>query len=339
MPRRRGNGPEHTQARHQAQKATVRGLVADVVVKAHAAHAAALHDPADSARAFLGEAALPTVRALNEAGAPMLLPAMHLVVNAVQPGLIGPEAALYEYWMEWRTPNQSGRPLSMGEALLLTGEGSATSLQSSAPALPHALRTRHSMDTAQYLKQARAECPRGLSELDAELHLGHPPDEELEVGEVTIFLQGAGETPYGPRLTKPVYDGTRPTPPYAVVCESFPREATWCPALPLATHAPRGWAHRRLSPPLSRSRGANHRGECSLARAPGHPGAPPRRHNPRRPRAGPGGHCHPPLWGSAGAPAPPPGARGAGRGARLPADPGGHRCYGGPPFLAPPGNT
>ena len=59
--------------------------------------AAALHDPAGSARTFLGEPALPALRALHGAGAPALLLAMHLVVNAVRPGLLGPEAALYRY--------------------------------------------------------------------------------------------------------------------------------------------------------------------------------------------------------------------------------------------------
>ena len=44
--------------------------------------------------------ALLAVRGLNGVGAPALLPAMHRIVNAVRPGLIGPEAALYGYWME-----------------------------------------------------------------------------------------------------------------------------------------------------------------------------------------------------------------------------------------------
>ena len=42
-------------------------MVADTVAEAHAAHATALQDPAGSARAFLGEAALPAVRAMNGA--------------------------------------------------------------------------------------------------------------------------------------------------------------------------------------------------------------------------------------------------------------------------------
>ena len=217
--------------------------MADAVLETHDAHAAAQHDPAGSARAFLSEAALPAVRALNRAGAPTLLPAMHWNVNAVQPGLISPEAALYGHWTELRTSNQSGRPLSMGYTLQLTGTGSAMSLHSSAPALLDALRTRCPGGTAPYLNQARATYPGGVSELDAALHLLHPPDEDLEVGEITVFVEGADEAPTSPRPTNPVYDGARPTPPYAVMCEAFPWEPTWCPALLLAMHAPRGWAN------------------------------------------------------------------------------------------------
>ena len=55
---------------------------------------AALHDPAGSTRTFLSEAALPAVRALNRAGAPGLLPAIHRVLKAVRPGLVDPEAVL-----------------------------------------------------------------------------------------------------------------------------------------------------------------------------------------------------------------------------------------------------
>ena len=73
----------------------MRGLVAGEVAEAHAAHAAALHDPAGSARVFLGVAALPAVKALNGAGALKLRPAMHRLVNAVSLGLADPEAALY----------------------------------------------------------------------------------------------------------------------------------------------------------------------------------------------------------------------------------------------------
>ena len=145
------------------------------------------------------------------------------------------------------------------------------SLRSSAPALLHALRTRYPGDTAPYLNQARATYPGGVSELDAALHLLHPPDEDLEVGEVTVFVVGADEASARPRPTNPVYDGTGPTPPCAVVYEAFPREPTWCPALPPATHAPRGWANPDLSPPLSRTRGAHHRGQVLWQECPGTP--------------------------------------------------------------------
>ena len=196
------------------------------MTEAHEAHAAAQHYPAGSARSFLGEAALPALRALNRAGGSTLLPAMNRIVDAVRLGLIDPGVALYRYWMEWRTSNQSGQPLSMGNTLLLTGAGSATSLHSSAPALPHPLRTRCSGDATPYLNQAPATYPGELCELDASLHLLHPPDEDLEVGKITVFVEGAGEMPIRIRPTNPLYNGTTPTFPYAVVCEAFPREPT-----------------------------------------------------------------------------------------------------------------
>ena len=239
------------------------------MAEAHKAHAAARRDLTGSARAFLNEAALPTVRALNGAGAPTPLPAMHRIVNAVRPGLISLEAALYGHWMEWHESNRSGRPLSMGDTLRLTGARSAMSLRSSAPALLHARRTRYPGDAAPYLNQARARYPGGVSEPDAALHLLHPPDEDLEVGEITVFVGGVDEAPARPRPTDPVYDATRPTPPYAVVSEAFPREPTWCLTLPPATHAPRGWANPDLSPPLSRTRGAHHRGQVLWQECPG----------------------------------------------------------------------
>ena len=141
----------------------------------------------------------------------------------------------------------------MGDILRLTGAGSAMSLRSSARALLHTLRTRYPGDTAPYLNQAWATYPGGVSELDAALHLLHPPDEDLEVGKITVFVEGADEEPARPRPTNPVYDSTRPTPPYAIVCEAFPREPTWCPALlPFCD-----WATPDLSPPLSRTKGAH----------------------------------------------------------------------------------
>ena len=110
-----------------------------------------------------------------------------------------------------------------------------------------------------------------MSELDAAFHFLHPAGEDLEVGEITVFVEGADEAPARPWPTNPVYDSTRPTPPYAIVCEAFPREPTWCPALPPATHAPRGWANPDLSPPLSRTRSAHSRGQVLWQKRPGTP--------------------------------------------------------------------
>ena len=339
MPRRREDGPGETRARRWAQEAAVRGLVADAVTEAHEAHAAAQRDSTGSARAFLSEAALPAVGALDGAGAPTLLSAMHRIVNAARPGLISPEAALYGHWMEWRTSTQSGRPLSMGGTLRLTGAGSAMSLHSSATALLHALRTRCPGDAAPCLNQAPATYPGGVSELDAALHLLHPLDEDLEVGEVTVFVEGADEAPSRRCPTNPVYDGTRPTPPYAVACEAFTREPAWCPALLRATHAPSGWANPHLSPPLSRTRGAHHRGQVLWQEPPDTPLPLLIVATREGPGAGRRDHPQPPVRGSARTPPPPPGARGAGRGTHLPANTGGHRRYGGPPSAAPLGTT
>ena len=58
-------------------------------------------------------------------------------------------------------------------------------------------------------------------------------------------MEGAGEAPTRPCPTNSVYESTRPTRP----------------VLPPATHAPCGLDDRRLSPPLSKTRGAHHRGE------------------------------------------------------------------------------
>ena len=298
-------------------------------------HAAARRDSTGSARAFLNETALLGVRALNGAAAPTLLPAMHRIVNAIQPGLIGPEAALYGHWMEWRESNRSGRPLSMGDTLRMTGAGSAMSLRSSTPALVHALRTRYPGGTAPYLNQARATYPGGVSKLDAALHLLHPPDEDHELGEITVFVEGADEAPARPRPTNTVYNSTRPTPPYAIVCEAFLREPGWCPALSPATHAPRGWANPDLSPPSPEpgvpTTGGRSSGKSALA--------PTCSSSSSRPAGTRDGSWGSHLLGSDRTPPPPPGARGAGRGTHLPATTGGHRRYGGPPSAAPPGTT
>ena len=96
------------------QEAAVRGLVADAPVEAHEAHAAARRDLTGSARAFLNKTALPAIRALNGAGAPTLLPAMNLIVNAVQLGLISSEAALYGHWMVGLAAVHGGYPAADG---------------------------------------------------------------------------------------------------------------------------------------------------------------------------------------------------------------------------------
>ena len=272
MLRRRGDGPGHARACRKAQEAAVRGLVADAVAEAREAHAAARRDLTGSAGAFLNETALPAVRALNGAGAPTLLPAMHRIVNTVQPGLISPEAALCGHWMEWRESNWSDQLPSMEDTLQLTGAGSAVSLRSSAPALMHALRTRYPGDAAPYLNQARATYPGGVSELDAALHVLHPPDEDLEVGEITVFVEGADEAPARPRPTNPVYDGTRPTPPVRHCMRGVPQGAHLVPRPPAGdAGAPRLGQPRPAPPPLSRTRGADHRGQVLWQECPGTP--------------------------------------------------------------------
>ena len=50
----------------------------------------------------------------------------------------------------------------------------------------------------------RATYPGRVSELNTALHLLHPSEEDLEVVEVTIFLEGADENPpRRNRLTEP----------------------------------------------------------------------------------------------------------------------------------------
>ena len=88
--------------------------MADAVAEAHEAHAAARRDLTGSARAFLNETALPAVQALNGAGAPTLLPAMHRIVNAIQPGLISPEAALCGHWVDSTSPTSRAGPCPWG---------------------------------------------------------------------------------------------------------------------------------------------------------------------------------------------------------------------------------
>ena len=263
---------------------------------------------------------------------------MHRIVNAVQPGLISPEPALYGHWMEWRESNWSGRLLSMGDTLRLMGAGSAMSLRSSAQALLHALRTRCPGDTAPYLNQAQATYPGGVSELDAVVHLLHPPDEDLEVGKITVFVEGADEAPTRPRPTILIYDGARPTPPYAVMCEAFPRGPPGDPP-PRRRRTRPAAGPTQTCPPPSLGPGSPTTGGRSSGK---NARAPPCSSSSLRPagtRSESWGSPRTPLRGSTRTPPPPPGARGAGRGTHLPANTGGHRRYGGPPSAAPPGTT
>ena len=267
MPPRRGNGPEHTSARRQAQEAAVRGLVA------YEPRPDSVHDPLHRREQRRGPRPVQGADCRGGSLAEESPRAARRVVlgSSVRLVRLRHRVRLYGHRMEWRTSIRSGWPLSMEDTLQLTGAGSAMSLHSSAPALLHALRTRCPGDATAYLNQARATYPGGVSELDAALHLLYPPDEELEVGEITVFVEGAGEGPIRPRPTSPVYDCTRTTPPYAVMCEAFPREPTWCPALPPATHAPHGWASPHLPPPLSRTRDSQHRGQVLWQEGPGTP--------------------------------------------------------------------
>ena len=197
--------------------------------------------------------------------------------------------------------------------LRLTGAGSAMSLHSSAPALLHALRKRCPGDGALYLNQARAAYPGGVSKLDAALHLLHPPDEELELGKIRVFVEGAGEAPTRPRPTNPVYDGTRPTPPYAVMCEAFPREPTCCsPSCRRRTHPAAGPA--RTCPPPSPGPGVPTTGGRSSGKSARAPPCSSSSSEPAGTRSGSWGSPPPTYTGQRPCPAPPAGARGAGRG-------------------------
>ena len=226
---------------------------------------------------------------------------MHWVVHIVRPRLVDTQAALYGCWLEWRTSNQSGWPVSMGDALRLT---------------------------APYLNQALVRYLGGVSELDAALHLPDPPNEDLEVEEVTIFVEGAGFTPPHPRPKNLVYDRTRPTPPYAVVCDGLPEAPTWCLALMLAAHTRRSWAQPHLSSPQFLWK--RNLGTPLLLHVVA------TRRDPERVLGATSTHLYgaPPVLCPA-----PPGARGTGRGAYLHADLGGHNRQSGPPLTAPPATS
>ena len=190
------------------------------------------------------------------------------------------------------------------------------------------------MDAAPYLNQARAIYLGGMSELDAALELLSLLDEDLEVGEFTIFVDALPPPPDQPGVRRHQTKACRTRS-----CARCSPESP--PGGPPSRRPPRRLAvgPTRVCPPPVQDQGRPPQGAGPLVRAPGHPRASPRPHDPLRPRAGPWGQPHPSQWGIARAPTPPPGTRGAGRGARFSADPGGHRRYGGPPYAAPPSNN
>ena len=230
--------------------------------------------------------------------------------------------------MEWRESNRSAQPLSMGDTLPLTGVGSAISLRSSARALLHALRKRYPGDTAPYLNQARATYPGGVSELDAALHLLHPPDEDLEVGGITVFVEGPDEAPVRPRPINAVYDRTRPTPPYAMCARRSPGSPPGAPPSRQRRKPPVAGPNQTCPPPLSRTRGAHHRGQVLWQERPATPLlllVVATRGDPERVLGITPTHLY---WAEPVPRPPPPSARGAGRGTHLPANTGGHAVTG-----------
>ena len=271
MPRRRGDGPGHARARRRAGDVAVRGRVANAVTEAHEAHAAAQQDLAGSARAFLSEAALPAVCALNRAGAAALLPAMHRIVNAIQPGLISPEATLYGHWMEWRESNRSGRPLSMGDTLRLTGAGSAMSLRSSARALLHALRTRCSGTRPRTLTRRG---PHTLGEYPSWTRRS-----TFYTNRTRTWRWAKSQYSWKARTRRP------PAPDRPTRCTTAPGRPPGMPSCarrspespPGAPPSRRRRTHpaagptRTYPPPLSRTRGAHHRGQVLWQERPGTP--------------------------------------------------------------------
>ena len=55
------------------------------------------------------------------------------------------------------------------------------------------------------------------------------------------------------------------------MCHAFSREPAWCPALPPATHSLGSLGLPNVSFPLSRTRGAHHRGQVLWQERPGTP--------------------------------------------------------------------
>ena len=110
-----------------------------------------------------------------------------------------------------------------------------------------------------------------------------------------------------PAPARPTRCTTAPgRPPVRCHVRGVPQRARLVPRPPAGdARTPRLGQPAHVPCPLQ-DQGCPPQGAGPLARAPGHPLTPPRRHDSRGPGAGPGGHPHPPVRGSARAPPHPP---------------------------------
>ena len=262
MPRRRGDGPGHARARRQAQEAAVRRLVADAVTEAHEAQAAAKQldrqcegfpqrgrppgrpRPERSRGPYAAPSDAPDRECCpagghQPAGCPLRALDGVAHVQPVRPAPFhGGHPAADERGVRHVPPQQGPSPGARPQDALPWGHGPVPE------------------PGAGYAPRRSVRAGRGAQRSTS----------ALEVGEITVLVEGADEAPTRFRSTNPVCDGARPTPPYAVVCEAFPREPAWCPVLPPATQAPGSWANPHLFPPLS-----HHRGQVLWQERPGTP--------------------------------------------------------------------
>ena len=214
--------------------------------EAHEAHAAARRDLTGSARAFFNETALRAVCPLNGAGAPTLLPAMHQIVNTIQRGAHRPGGGPLRA-LDGVAPVQPVGPAPVhGGPPATDGSGVCHIPPQQRPS--PAARPQNAL-------------PRGHGPVP-EPGAGHIPGGSVRAGCGAPPSTPTGQGPGGGRN-----HGVRGRRGRGV-CEAFPRGPNWCPALPPATHAPRGWANPDLSPPLSRTRSAHHRGQVLWQESP-----------------------------------------------------------------------
>ena len=333
MLRRRGNGTEHARARRRAQEATVRSLVADAVTEAHAAQAAALHDPAGTGRTFVSEAALPAVCALNGMGAPALLPAMHQIVIAVQPGLKGPQGS------PLRVLDGVAHVPPMGPAPVNGGHAAADGRRvGRVPPQQRPGPAARPEDTA----------PHGRSPVN-EPGAGHVPRRSVRTGRGAPALTSAGRglrsgrsqgilgrcrrDAHPPPPDEPGIGRHQADPPGTLSCaRCFAESPPGVPPSHRPLTRPAARPTRPWPPLLSRTRGAHHKGHVHWQERPGNPllllvftprgswGSPPSTSTGQRP-------C----------PVPPSQRPRRGTGCRPSCEYRRHRRYGGPPCAAPPG--